>query len=132
MCKCNKSESKCANQGIVKMIITWKQIENHPNYQLNRMGQVRNMKTGKLLAPYDDGHGYLRVKLDGKCLRLHILVAKHFVHNPDPLNKTIVNHKFGNKHDSRASQLEWVTQQENVQHAWDTGLISKRKKKVKE
>jgi hypothetical protein len=101
---------------------SWKVIENHPNYEVSNMAQVRNIKTGKLLSPYDDGSGYLRVKLDGRCERLHILVAVAFVPNPDPENKTIVNHKKGKKHDCRASQLEWVTQQENIQHAWDLGL----------
>ena len=41
------------------------------------------MKTGKLLTPYDDGSGYLRVKLDGMNCRLHILVALAFIPNPE-------------------------------------------------
>lgn len=114
------------------MILKWHTIMDHENYQINRMGQVRNKRTGKILKPYDDGHGYLRVKLDGKSLRLHILVAKQFVPNPDPSTKTVVNHKKGNKHDARASQLEWVTQRENVIHAWRYGLISKRGTKVRD
>ena len=84
------------------------------------MGQVRNIKSGKILNPYDDGSGYLRVKLDGRCCRLHILVAEAFVEKSE--GKDIVNHKKGKKHDCRASQLEWVTQSENIKHAWDLGL----------
>lgn len=113
------------------MIIKWETIDEHENYQINRMGDVRNKRTGKILKPYDDGNGYLRVKLDGKSLRLHILVAKQFIPNDNPLVKNIVNHKKGNKHDPRASQLEWVTQQENVIHAWRCGLISRRGMKVR-
>lgn len=109
--------------------VAWKKVEGHPNYEINRMGQVRSIKTGSILKPYDDGNGYLRVKLDGENCRLHILVAKHFVPNPDSKNKTVVNHKKGKKHDCRASQLEWVTQAENIQHAWNMGLC--RRKKVK-
>lgn len=30
------------------------------------------------------------------------------------------------KNDCRASQLEWVTQSENIQHAWDLGLFKVR------
>ncbi|MFA9375568.1 MAG: hypothetical protein ACERKZ_02325 [Lachnotalea sp.] len=108
----------------------WVTIENHPNYEINRMAEVRNIKTKKLLKPYDDGSGYLRVKLDSDNCRLHILCAITFVPNTDPETKNIVNHKKGKKHDCRASQLEWVTQSENVKHAWDTGLC-KRRKKVK-
>lgn len=102
----------------------WKTIHNHPNYEVSTMGQVRNIKTGKKLNPYDDGKGYLRVKIDGKCERLHILVAVAFIPNPD--DKPVVNHKRGKKHDCRASQLEWVTQSENIQHAWDNGLFKSR------
>lgn len=107
----------------------WYVIIDFPNYEINRMGQVRSRKTMRLLTLYDDGKGYLRIKLNGMNCRLQILVAKQFVPNPDPGVRTIVNHKKGNKYDCRASQLEWVTQSENIKHAWDTGLI-KRKRKV--
>lgn len=112
------------------MRIKWYSIEGHPNYELNRLGQVRNIRTGKILKPFDDRRGYLRVTLDGVNVKLHILVATMFVENPDPIHKTIVNHKKGNKHDPRASQLEWVTPSENTKHAWDTGLISKKKPRL--
>lgn len=105
------------------MIIKWHPCPGHPNYQINRLAQVRSVKTGKLLKPYDDGSGYLRVKLDGKNCRLHILVALVFIPNPE--NKPVVNHKHGKKHDCRASQLEWATISENTKHAWDHGLIQR-------
>lgn len=105
------------------MIIKWHPCPGHPNYQINRLAQVRSVKTGKLLKPYDDGSGYLRVKLDGENCRLHILVALVFIPNPE--NKPVVNHKHGKKHDCRASQLEWATISENTKHAWDHGLIQR-------
>lgn len=106
----------------------WKVIENHPNYEVSITAQVRNIKTGKLLKPYDDGSGYLRVKLDNENCRLHILVAVAHVPNPNPDERKVVNHKRGKKHDCRASQLEWVTQAENVRHAWETGLCKRKRK----
>jgi hypothetical protein len=56
----------------------------------------------------------------GRCCRLHILIAEAFVEKSE--GKDIVNCKKGKKHDCRASQLEWVTQSENIKHAWDLGL----------
>lgn len=109
------------------MIIKWFSCPGHPAYQINRLGQIRSVKTGRILKPYDDGDGYLRVKLDGQNCRLHILVAVAFVPNDDPDHKTIVNHKRGNKHDPRASQLEWCTPSENTKHAWNLGLIPRRR-----
>lgn len=111
------------------MIIKWVPCPDHPNYEINRMGGIRSAVTGRELKPYDDGDGYLRVKLDGQNCRLHILVALAFVPNDDPETKTIVNHKRGDKHDPRASQLEWCTPSENTKHAWRTGLIPRQKKK---
>ena len=105
------------------MRVRWKPIENHPRYEISSMGEVRNIQTGKLLNPYDDGKGYLRVKLDGENCRVHILVAIAFIPNPE--NKPEVNHKKGKKHDCRASQLEWVTSSENTIHAWECGLIKR-------
>ena len=98
----------------------WKQIEDFPGYAVSSMGRIRNITTGHILKNYDDGRGYLRVKLHRANLRVHILVAKAFIPNPE--NKSEVNHKKGKKNDVRASQLEWVTPSENIKHAWDYGL----------
>ena len=65
--------------------------------------------------------GYSCVTANNRNQLIHRLVAEAFVENPD--NKPHVNHKDGNKHNNAASNLEWVTPQENTQHAWDTGLI---------
>lgn len=52
---------------------------------------------------------------------IHRLVAEAFIENI--YNKPCVNHIDGNKHNNSASNLEWVTQQENLQHAVDNGLM---------
>jgi hypothetical protein len=101
----------------------WKVIEKYPQYEVSTMGRVRNIRTGYILKAYDDGYGYLRVKLHRANCRVHILVAEAFIPNPE--NKPIVNHKRGKKHDCRASQLEWVTQSDNIKHAWENGLINR-------
>jgi len=71
----------------------WKTVDGHPKYEVSTMGQVRNIRTGNILTPYDDGSGYLRVKLDGENCRLHILVAVAHVPNPDTKTKNVVNQK---------------------------------------
>lgn len=53
-------------------------------------------------------------------IRLHRALAICFI--PNPNNLPMVNHKDGCKTNNNLDNLEWVTAQQNVQHAWDNGL----------
>ena len=53
-------------------------------------------------------------------VRLHRLVAQHFVPNPNGYKE--VNHKDGNKLNNCADNLEWSDRSQNVKHSFDTGL----------
>ena len=73
--------------------------------------------------------GYLRTWLDGKNPLIHRLVAQKYIPNPE--NKPEVNHINGDKTDNRVKNLEWVTNRENMRHAFDTGLnCNKYKRKL--
>ena len=60
--------------------------------------------------------------------KIHRLVAKTFIENND-IKKDKVNHKNGDTLDNRVENLEWVTNKENIQHAYDTGL-NKNKRQI--
>jgi len=64
--------------------------------------------------------GYKVFKIGKKTYRFHRMTAFMFVENPD--DKHVVNHIDGNKSNNHYSNLEWVSNQENCQHAHDTGL----------
>ena len=99
----------------------WKLIEHHGyKYEVSDDGQVRNRKTGHVLSQQKNNKGYPTVSLsDGMWhsnLLVHRLVAEAFVDNPDPDHKTQVNHINEDKADNRASNLEWTTASQNINH----------------
>lgn len=63
---------------------------------------------------------------DVKRYHVHRLIANAFIPNPDPKTKDQVNHKDGVKTNNHYKNLEWVSCQENVQHAIATGLIQRK------
>lgn len=104
-------------------------------YAVNLDGQVisyvskRKIIKGGII--FDKNRGYYTYRvfslfIEGKqCSRyFHRLVAETFIENLD--NKKYVNHKNGVKTDNRVENLEWVTAKENIQHAWDNGLIDNK------
>jgi len=68
--------------------------------------------------------GYLMLRFSKnnipKSYLIHRLVGMAFVKNEN--NKSEINHKNGIKTDNRASELEWNTRTENINHSWANKL----------
>lgn len=98
------------------------------DYAIDCHGHILSLLTDQYVTPSVDTNGYLKVTLmkDGvrAIKRVHRLVAQHFIPNNDP-TKTVINHIDGNKQNPDYTNLEWCTQQENTQHAHNTGLQTK-------
>lgn len=106
----------------------WRQIDFIPKvsgYEVSSEGRLKNSK-GTMFFGHKDDNGYIRVCINEKLYRMHILVAKAFIPNPD--QKPHVNHKDGVRDNNRLENLEWVTRSENMQHAYDTGLNTRKNK----
>lgn len=101
-------------------------VECGDNYEVSNYGNVRNLKTGRIMKAHKCGNGvgYLQVVLslngEKKHITIHRLVALAFL--PNPYNKREVNHKDGNKRNNLLSNLEWATSRENSVHAVETKL----------
>lgn len=102
----------------------WKDIKGYEGlYQISDEGHVRRLLSGGRTKPLKDREGlYYTVCLSKKCQKhsvsIHRLVAEHFLEKPE--GATEVNHKDGNKHNNHVSNLEWVTQKQNRDHAVKT------------
>lgn len=93
-------------------------------YILYENGDVYSEYVGRMLTPHSNGRGYLQI-VPRDCgmpvnVRIHRLVAEHFVPNPYGLPE--VNHIDGNKLNNHSSNLEWCDRTFNIQHAYDNGL----------
>ena len=93
---------------------------NIDDYEITEDGEVINKHTGRYVKPQKNGKGYYRVSIGGKLVFVHRLVAEKYIPNPE--NKSQVNHKDGDKTNNHVSNLEWVTNKENRNHALKNGL----------
>lgn len=94
----------------------WKPIEGYEEtYEVSSLGNVRNIRTGRLLKLLKHSKGYRRVHLHLNGCRttyyVHRLVAYQFI--PNVSNKPEVNHIDGQKTNNVVQNLEWVTMSEN-------------------
>lgn len=82
----------------------------------NTLTSTRHVKS-RILKPAGNGFGYLKVGLSMGAQRyVHRLVAIAFLENP--LNHPQINHRDGCKTNNAASNLEWVSCAENIQHSF--------------
>ena len=105
----------------------WQPIEGYEGfYEVSDHGRVRRLPKDKLLKPWYNTRGYRQVSLckNGVVKRQRVcrLVAIAFVSGDSRL---VVNHKDSNRANDVATNLEWVTQGENVTHAYRGGRLSR-------
>ena len=100
-----------------------KTIRGHPNYKVSDDGHIYNKDGHQMRYKLDkDGYCIVRITENRQVyhLKLHRIVAEHFIPNPDGLPQ--VNHNDGNKENCAVYNLEWCTDSDNTKHSYDTGL----------
>ena len=96
-------------------------------YGVSEDGYIKNLKTGKILKNSLASNGYyvVNICIEGKSAPylVHRMVAETYLDAVE--NKTFVNHIDGDKLNNHRTNLEWCTNQENMNHAWQNGLMVK-------
>lgn len=110
----------------------WKDVLGYEGqYQVSNYGRVKSLsrvtelnggrqrKEPELIMKYTIRAGYptliLRRSGKRKSAQIHRLVAQAFIPNPD--NLQVVNHLDYDRTNNHADNLEWCSQQENVQYS---------------
>ena len=113
---------------------TWNDIEGYEGYyRISDMGRVLSLRRWKVAgrAKYwtkekvlkqrlePNRYAYVGLHKNGKMklCTIHRLVCLAFLGEPQEDQKE-TNHKNGNKHDNRLSNLEWCTHSENELHSY--------------
>lgn len=100
----------------------WKTIDGFDGrYKVSTRGKIIDTKTGFEKQQYIK-YGYAVVSLDSKSYKVHRLVAKAFLINPN--NYDEVNHIDEDKLNNDVNNLEWCTHEQNVNHGTRTERAS--------
>ena len=95
-------------------------------YSITLDGKIFSRMNNEFKSTPIGTRGYLIVTLSlngvKKQFNVHRLVALHYI--PNPYGHRIVNHIDGDKTNPDVSNLEWVDDVGNAQHALETGLRS--------
>lgn len=114
----------------------WKPITGYKGeYEISTHGRVRSLarvvdiaqggfraQENAILKPNELERGYLRVTLrhDERHL-VHTLVAQEFLPNPKSFKQ--INHRDCDKKNNLVTNLEWCTQEYNMHHAIERGVM---------
>lgn len=94
----------------------------YPNFEINELGDVRNISTNHIYKKSINQRGYYFITLPmggrGKVkgIKVHKAVAETFIPNPD--NLPFVDHIDENKLNCRLENLQWITAKDNTNKHW--------------
>lgn len=114
--------------------IIWKDIPGYEGlYKVSNTGKIFSVVTNRELSVIQRSDGYTGITLcdknhNKKQFRVHQLVAKAFI--PNPNNLPMINHKNEIKNDNRVENLEWCNNFYNSNYGNRNLILSKKLKGV--
>lgn len=110
-------------------------IPGYRRYYINSLGVILRKTDQTIVPSYIGTRGYYVATLIDDSgyrapVKVHRLLALRFLSHPHDVDEFVVNHKDTNKLNNDLLNLEWVSNSENIQHAFDNGLVSTRVRKI--
>ena len=115
-------------------------IVDFENYEINKLGVVKNIKTQRVLKQHIDKYGYLRISIyhndkKRKTLNTHRLLGIQFIPTTD--YSLVIDHIDRNKLNNSLDNLRWCSVSENnfnrgewtYSDKYKTGCILEKKNK---
>lgn len=116
----------------------WKPVVGYEGlYEVSNLGKVKSLDKydsigrfikGKILKVSDNGVGYMFICLSKgnkrQCKYVHRMVAEAFLPNPNNLPQ--VNHKDENKLNNCVENLEWCTNEYNINYGSRNSIASEK------
>ena len=100
---------------------TFVTLTEYPMYTIDSEypHQIISKRNGLPVAEWNNGNGYIRIRLSGINELKHRVIAEQFLPNPEGL--PCVDHRNHNRSDNRIENLRWVSHSEN-----NTNVTSKQ------
>ncbi|MER2010421.1 MAG: HNH endonuclease [Psychrobacillus sp.] len=101
-------------------------------FEISNFGRLKSIKSNNILKTRIDANGYevicisLGQRDKKKILKIHRCVAFMYVNGYK--EGLTVNHIDGNKTNNICTNLEWITNRENIKHAINNGLVKYNKR----
>lgn len=121
----------------------WKTIDGFDNYQISNLGRVKSLRRNRVIGLNKfvqeekilkqhiiNGYSYVYLSKESKIkgFRVHRLVAKAFIDNPN--NYPCINHKNEIKTDNNVENLEYCTNKYNNNYGNFKNKIAKTRYKI--
>ena len=104
------------------------QWKNFGSVKVSNTGIVLSKKYGRVVGWLTkDGYKKVGVSEQGKRVTWSVHRLVYYLFGESYNTNLEINHIDGNKLNNNISNLELVTHSENIQHAWDTGLMKHSK-----
>lgn len=125
---CRIDNLECCNDNERWTEIIFPSDIKRDTYLVSTYGRFFSKHSDIILSLKHHKSGYLYIQLRtikgrNESLRAHRIVAMHFIENPNPKIYNRVNHIDGDKHNNHVSNLEWIDDSSNSNHAVLLGMI---------